>query len=169
MKTEKQLNARTSAIVKSANGLAAAIHTHIGDIVEFAIIPNGNVAPLTFLVNSLGNSAVRRQAIIDYAMEFCGAKWRNEHKNQKTGLVVPAKFTRNDVKVTDLDIEKVRALSPFEFAKDKIETINAINLQALINGLVKRVEEGADKVPTKKGATHNIPADKLAALKALVA
>jgi hypothetical protein len=162
MFTIKQLNARSNALAKSAATLSINVTKHCVNIVEH-VKATGDVSAFTYLVNAFGSSAVRKEAITVWANDFGGARYIAA--NVKTGKA--AKFVRNAVKLDDLVTDNLPGV--FEHSKEKVATINAIDLPNLIKGLVKRVEDGASKTPTKAGKTHNIPTDMLTALKAIAA
>lgn len=157
MKTIKQLNARSLQLGQTSKRLANDIHTHLVDIASF-IKATGNVTPMTVLFNAI-HGATRRDAIAKWANEFAGAKLVKAEDGSFS-------FKRNAKGLDTIDIDAAKAVSPWEFAPEKIEV--PFDLMKMLASVVKRAEEAPEKV-LPEGKQHNIPADKLAALKALLA
>lgn len=165
-KTLAQLNKRSNELARSAKTLSANITAHCTEIVAH-VIEHNDVRPFTYLVDQFAGSAVRKEAIVQWVAAFGGGKYMSARAETAKSPAKPAQFVRNDVPQSALSVENLPDV--FSYTAEKVTTVNAIDLMNLIKGLVKRVDEGKDKVPTKANTKHNIPVDKLEALRALIA
>ena len=158
MKTIKQLAARTKQLSDTSAKFAMDCHNHMVDIVEF-IKATGNVTPATDFINAMSGST-RKDAIKNWFTVHggCSAKIDAE-----AGKIT---FSRNKkVTLEGIDIEGAKAESPWTLTKDA--AFKSFDLIAAVNAILKRVDNL--ETPPEGAKAHNVPADKLAALKALVA
>ena len=176
----KSIKARSVELSNSVRSIGKEIHTHLCDIMKFIASPeaNGDVSTATHFLTLLMNekegesrSIVRADAVKNWLEAYAFCKWGKD-KSGKAAFKLNRKAL--DSVISDKDALRVHfkeaAGNPWNvFTKAKPFTF--FDLDAAIAALVKRAENAPD-IPAElveAGKSHKIPADKLAALKALAA
>lgn len=176
----KILKDRSIELAKSVRSIGKEIHTHLCDIMKHIASKeaNGDVTPATHFLNLLmdvkegeSRSVVRADAVKNWLEAYAFVTWGKD-KSGKAAFKLNRKAL--DSVVSDNDAFRTHckeaASNPWNvFTKAKPFTF--FDLEAAIASLIKRAED-APEIPADlqaAGKAHKIPADKLAALKALAA
>lgn len=156
--TIKQINARSVQIGKASAKLANDIHSHSVTIAAF-IKETGNVTPAGVFITAL-STGTRREAV---AAWFGGLVGVNLTKNDD-GTITAKR--QKAFPLDQIDLDQCKAISPFDYAPEK--DWKQFDLMKMLEGVVKRAEK-AQEEGAPEGKSHAIPADKLAAIKAILA
>jgi hypothetical protein len=177
----KVLKARSAELAKSVRSIGKEIHTHLCDIMKHIASKeaNGDVTPATHFLTLLmmndkegeSRAIVRADAVKNWLEAYAFVTWSKD-KAGKAAFKLNRKAL--DSVVSDNDAFRTHckeaASNPWN-VYTKAKAFTFFDLDAAIAALVKRAENAPD-VPLElqeAGKHHKIPADKLAALKALAA
>lgn len=157
--TLKTLNATSIAIVKASAKIDDRIQEHLVNIANHINgIGNGDTSPASFFVSLLGQSGIRRDAIVRWIVDLAGCVWKPEE----------VKFGRR--KNFKYDAEKAVATRWTEYTPQH-DSFKGFDLEAQIKKLVERAAERMAEVPSldkEKAAKIVVNIDKLNALRAIL-